>query len=349
MRDAWAGSDHSAAANEGRATVMTTEHAWLVVCVCALPALASCSLGQLALGQLELINGQVRLDRAINDERDPERRALLREAPAVLRFAEEVVGLRPGRSYAGYFATEREGMTYVLTASERYRFAAYSWWFPVAGTVQYRSYHDENDARSAARALERRGYDTWVAPSKAYSTLGYFRDPITTTMMRDGLVGFVEVLLHELAHAQLYVPGRTEWNEALASFVGETGAEQYFARSRFASGPWREQMHARATRRRESDRLVAAAVDALERVYAGGRSRATMQVQRTKIFSSLSQALVRVFPQEDPAQLRMNNARVLHLRRYRAAGAEMLSLWRASGERWRGFWQLASLRAQSAP
>ena len=100
---------------------------------------SSCGLLPLAVGQLSLINDQLPLEAAIAREQDPERRRLLAEVPAILSFAHDVVGLQPGTSYQGYFATERSGLTYVVTACERTRFEPFSWWFPIVGTVEYRS------------------------------------------------------------------------------------------------------------------------------------------------------------------------------------------------------------------
>lgn len=325
---------------------MRRERGALRLSLSLLPLLSGCALAELATGQLALINEQRRLDRAIAEERDPVRRSLLAEVPEVRRFAEEVLSLQPGRSYAGYFATEREGMTYVLTASERYRLSAYSWWFPIAGDIEYRSYYDKRDAERAARELEARGYDTWIAPSKAYSTLGFFRDPVTTTMMRDGLPAFVEVLLHEMTHARLYAPGRTEWNEALASFVGEVGAERYFARARFAGTPFRDEMKRRTEAKRKLEALTLEAYGTLERVYASGRSREHMDRERRRVFSSLSQAMQQLFPAEAPERLRMNNARLVHLRRYGASHAQMRGLWRRSGGSFRRFFRLAEDQAE---
>jgi predicted aminopeptidase len=303
--------------------------------------LAGCSLGELAGLQLALINDQVRLDRAIARERDPERRRMLEEVPAVLRFAEQVVGLRPGKSYTGYFELERKGLTFVVTACEQLRFEPYTWWFPVAGRVEYRSYWDEEDARSEAAELEAAGYDTWISASRAYSTLGFFRDPVITTMMRDGLPSLVEVLIHELSHQKLYVPGHTEWNEALASFVGERGAERYFDVPRYASTPYPAEVYARGERRDQFDVLIAKAGDLLEQLYASDAPREHKLRERTRVFDELSATLRVFFPRDDPDTWRMNNARIVHYRRYSASNALLAELWRKSGGDFRRFWRLA--------
>jgi predicted aminopeptidase len=308
--------------------------------LCSL-VLCGCGIGRLAGGQLELINGQVRLARAIERERDAERRMLLSEVPRILRFAAESVGLFPGKSYTGYFETEQKGLTYVVTACERLRLEPYTWWFPIAGRVEYRSYWEEEDAIDQARELGAQGYDTWISPSRAYSTLGFFRDPVITTMLRDGLPALVDVLIHELAHARLYVPGQTDWNEALASFVGERGAELYFTAARFQGTEFPEQVKARAQRKATFDALVAKAGARLEQLYASGISDADKLRQREQVFVQLQAAIVELFPAEQPDAWRMNNARIVHFLRYSANSGALERLWRDSAANFRRFWTLA--------
>lgn len=295
----------------------------------------------LAAGQLSLINDQVPLRAAIVSETDPERRRLLAEVPSILAFAEDVVGLHPARSYQGYFATERKGLTFVVTACERTRFEAYHWWFPVVGTVEYRSYWDEDAARQAAADLEADGYDTWISPSRAYSSLGILRDPVATTMLRDGLPGLAEVLIHELSHARLFVPGQTAWNEALASFVGEVGAERYFEEQRFATSSLRRQSRLRAQRRQAFERLVEHTYAELDRLYASDVSTEHKLQQREVKFADLTAALRQLYPDEPQRDLRVNNARLVHFERYSASGPLLADLWNKSGHNFRRFWLLA--------
>jgi len=312
-----------------------------------LAAVSGCSLLELGLGQLSLINDQRQLPAAIAREPDPERRRLLQEVPAIVAFAEDVVGLSAGRSYSGYFETEREGLTFVVTACLRTRFEPYTWWFPIVGRVEYRSYWDEADARAAAEALQARGYDTWISPSRAYSSLGILRDPVTTTMLRDGLPGLTEVVIHELSHARLFVPGQTEWNEALASFVGERGAERYFEQQRFARSPLRQQMRARAERRRLLDLAISQTYGELERLYASGAPEPSVLRLRTAAFEQLSARLAELLPAERARDLHMNNARLVHLHRYGASNASLAQLWRESGGTFRRFWARAERYART--
>jgi len=317
-----------------------------VVCACLLLA-SGCGLLPLAAGQLSLINDQLPLSAAIAREPDPARRRLLSEVPAILAFAEDVVGLRAGTSYQGYFETERSGMTYVVTACERTRFVPYTWWFPIVGTVEYRSYWDEADARAAADELEAKGYDTWVSPSRAYSSLGILRDPVATTMLHDGLPGLAEVLIHELSHARLFVPGQTAWNEALASFVGERGAEQYFSAQRFAGSSYQRQAQLRAQRRQIFDQLVKDAYAELDALYASELADERKLTLRQARFSALTTQLRQLYPDDPQRDLRINNARLVHFHRYSATGPAIAQLWAKSAGSFHRFWLLAEAQAKT--
>jgi predicted aminopeptidase len=317
---------------------MVEARAGRVALACLSLSLSGCSLLELARGQLSLINDQVTLERAIAREPDPERRELLREVPAIVAFAEDVVGLHAGRSYRGYYEIERRGLTFVLTACKRTQFEAYAWWFPVVGKVEYRSYWDEDDAQVAARELEANGYDTWISPSRAYSSLGILRDPIATTMLHDGLLGLAEVVIHELSHAKLFVPGQTAWNEALASFVGERGAERYFSAARFAHSEFALRMKARAERRLALDREVDAAYTELDRLYGSDQTEAEKLGARERSFARVSDILRQVHPDDDPSSWRINNARLVHIHRYTANNGVLAELWEHSGQNFRRFW-----------
>jgi len=308
--------------------------------------LSGCYFLQLAGGQLELLNGQQPLERAYAAERDPERRHLLARVPDIHSYATTVVQLRPGRNYTGYFETEAEGVTAVLVAAEKTRFEPHTWWFPITGEVPYKSFFDEQDALDEQATLEAEGYDTWLGHATAYSTLGILRDPVTTIMMRRGLSSFVEVLFHEMAHARLYVAGQTDWNEQLASFVGQRAAENY-VQARFAEQPGViAEMQQHFTRRAAHEDRVASAIATLERLYDAGLAEPEVLRRRSGIFAALERDLRALFPEAEPDALKMNNARLLQYQRYDRDSDEMNRLWRAGGGSWVGFWANAEARAQ---
>jgi predicted aminopeptidase len=305
-----------------------------------LGALPGCYFAQLAGGQLALINRQLPLARALEHEPDPERRSMLAMVPDVRSFGNNVMQLRVGRNYSGYYATEADGIVFVLVASEKTRLSPFTFWFPIVGEVAYKSFFDEASARRAERELAAEGYDTWLGRATAYSTLGFFRDPVTTVMMRKGAVAFVEVLLHEMAHGRMFVPGETDWNEQLASFVGRLGAEQY-VRSRYGDDPaMLAELERHLARRARIEQMTSAAVAELEALYARRLPRAAVLRAREPVFAALSSELARLAPEARPWELTVNNARLLQYRRYAAGNAELARLWAQAAGSWTRFWTL---------
>lgn len=314
-----------------------------------LGGVCGCGALELAGGQLAMLNEQVPIARALDEERDPRRRRLLALAPEVLAFGRDVMQLRPRRSYTGYFATERRGIVWVLSASERTRLKARLFSYPIVGDVAYRSFYDEADAREAGRELEAEGFDAYVGPATAYSTLGYLRDPVTTIMMRKGTVPFIEVLLHEMAHVRLYVAGHSDFSEQLASFVGERGVEQFVARRYGEHGLVPELLAAHLARRRAVEAAVRATLAELRGLYGSAASDAEKLRRREPIFAALSARLRALSPDASPEELEVDNARLLQYERYFASGPELAELWRRAGRSWVRFWPLVEAHARALP
>lgn len=325
---------------------MTGMKPWAApLCLALAFTTGGCFATDAAANQLRLINRQVPIAVARQRETDRERRWMLAEVPRVLRFAREVMALRPGASYRGYVATEQEGLTYVLSACRRTRFEAHAWWFPIAGEVPYKSYFSRGDAEAAARRLEASGYDTWVSPSRAYSTLGILRDPVVTTMMRDGPVAFVEVLLHELTHAKLYVPGQTEFNEQLASFVAQQGVARYFASPRFSNTSALQQVADGKRRRAKVESAVFATIEALEDLYTRDLAEPVVLERKARHLRALEETLTALLPTADPRRLHMNNAALMQYRRYGRSADYLEDLWEQAQGNFRSFWPLARAHA----
>jgi len=308
-----------------------------------------CGALELAGGQLAMLNEQVPLSRAVDREGDPRRRRLLALVPDVVAFGRDVMQLRPRRSYTGYFATERHAIVWVLSASERTRLEARLFSYPIVGDVAYRSFYDEADAREAGRELEAEGYDAYVGPATAYSTLGYLRDPVTTIMMRKGTVQFVEVLLHEMTHGRLYVAGHSDFSEQLASFVAERGVEQYVKQRYGERGLVPELLAAHLARRRAVEACVRATLAELRALYDSAASDEEKLRRREPIFGALSAKLQALSPDASPEELEVDNARLLQFERYFASGPELSELWKRAGGIWVRFWPLVEAHARELP
>lgn len=150
----------------------------------------------------------------------PERLAKLRLVPEVLKFAEARVGLTPGASYQTYISLDRPALSYVVQAAEKRRLKLKTWWFPVVGAQPYLGFFDRQKAVDFQKKLVDEGYDTSMGGVQAFSLLGYFPDPVYSSML-DGNdeLAFVELLFHETVHRTVYVPDAYTFNENLAEFV----------------------------------------------------------------------------------------------------------------------------------
>jgi predicted aminopeptidase len=152
------------------------------------------------------------------------------------RYAVEELGIDPGEAYTMFTQLERDTLAMVLSAAEKDRLVPKTWWFPIVGRMPYKGYFDDDDARKAQADLEADGFDTYLRPTAAFSTLGWFNDPVLSSVLRADEVEVVETVLHELSHNYLFVPGQVGFNESFATFVGRVAAIGFFC-TRQGGGP----------------------------------------------------------------------------------------------------------------
>lgn len=191
--------------------------------------LSGCYLAHLAEGQLRLLRSARPIEEVLADPATPPdlREALAEVAPA-LDYA-RALGLDVGRQYRAYADWPGDRVVTALVATRPGEVRAAGFWFPIVGRVPYKGYFDPARAADAAARLQGRGLDTCLVAVPAYSTLGWFPDPVATPLVRRGRGPLVETLLHELVHATVYVAGDADWNEGVATFVGQEGSVRYLA------------------------------------------------------------------------------------------------------------------------
>lgn len=226
---------------------------WLALALAA-PLLGGCLevcyLGQAAAGQEDIGFRSRPIEEALADPNvPPATRDMLAMIEDVKRYGESL-GLTRTDSYRDYADLEREAVVWVVTASHPLRFEAVTWRFPIVGAVPYLGWFDRDDALRHARALATAGHDVYMREARAYSTLGWFRDPVLSTMLKDGPEELVEVVLHESMHATHFVASQTVYNESLANFVGNGMATAY-VRDRLRADPWRLFEHRERTHEHE--------------------------------------------------------------------------------------------------
>ncbi|MYE15012.1 MAG: aminopeptidase [Gemmatimonadetes bacterium] len=167
------------------------------------------------------------------DERTRGKLTLAREARG---FAMNTLRLDVGDSYTTYTELDRDTLAMVLSAAHRDRLAPVTWWFPIVGHVPYRGFFDLDEALREQEKLEEEGFDTYLRPTSAFSTLGWFSDPLLSTVVRYDEVELVTTIIHELSHNHLFVPGQVRFNESFATWVGRSGAAEFFC-TREGGGP----------------------------------------------------------------------------------------------------------------
>lgn len=143
-------------------------------------------------------------------------------------FAADSIGLRAGQSFTTYTQLDRDTLVLVLSGAYPDRLESKTWWFPIVGRVPYKGYFDFKQANEAALQLEAHGFDVYLRPSPAFSTLGWFNDPLLSTSLTRDSIDLVNTVIHELTHNTFYARNQTVFNESFANFVGARGSAWFF-------------------------------------------------------------------------------------------------------------------------
>ena len=203
--------------------------------------LCGCNLGYIARGAYEeariLWNRKPIPQVIANPELAPEIRERLETVLAVRDFDRDQLGLTVGNAYTSVSPVDTGAIVHVVMATPRDSLEPYQWWFPIVGSVPYRGYFNESDAQALASEMEAQGYDTMVRPAVAFSSLGFFNDPLLSNLLRLNKVELAGVITHELFHRTYFLPSNVTFDESAANYVGTRGAVEFFKRTEGDSAP----------------------------------------------------------------------------------------------------------------
>lgn len=287
-------------------------------------------LAQAALGQLRILRAARPLEAVMADRGTPEAtRRLLAAVPALKAYG-QAQGLRPTASYERYARLDRPAAAWVVQGCAPLGFEVRRWRFPVLGSVPYLGFFDERSARRYADELSRReGLDVDVRTAGAFSTLGWFHDPVLSTMLGDGelaLGDLANVVLHESVHATLYLADQSAFDESLASFVADRLTLSWLESTAGPDAPeTRAWARARVRAAERAERLHRTYRE-LEALYRSPVGDGEKLVEKGRVLAAAAEAVGAARP--------LNNAALAGFRTYGGGQAAFARLLSRCGGSW---------------
>jgi len=288
---------------------------------------------------LGYLNQSVPLEQAAPDSGE-----FIRRVHDIRRFASEELGLSMTKNYTRYVQLDRDYLAAVVSASAKDSFNRHEWHFPVVGAVPYKGFFDVEDARKERKKLEKKDLDVWIRPVEAFSTLGWFKDPLYSYMRDYSPARLADLIIHESLHATVFVKGQVSFNEELAEFVGSEGARLYME-SRYGA----DSAEYRAMLDQEADNktfvaFIQALIAELDALYASGFDRVETLAKKEAIITAAQERFAAEYENlfssdryRGFATLPVNNAYLELYRLYHAEDNFFADLYERSGRNLKAF------------
>jgi predicted aminopeptidase len=247
-----------------------TRRQWILSLPMVAVALSGCKVGgyyaQAIHGEYEILSHRKSIDKLIADSRTPpELREELQLVQRLRTFARTDLKLPVDGNYDHYVDVHRKYVVWDVQAAPEFSIAPKTWHYPFVGTLAYRGYFSEKEARAYGDRLRREGFDVYVDGVEAYSTLGWFKDPILSTFISMSESELAELLFHELGHKRVFASGDTDFDEAYASEVGQEGARRWLRMK--GDSKLLEDYEAQLARDSQFVHLIMATRERLQKVY----------------------------------------------------------------------------------
>ena len=298
--------------------------------------------GQAAAGQWSIVRHEEPTGKLIaSANTDATLRDRLMTVAALLRFAEDRLALEPGKRYSSYARVEGDAVVWNVFATPEFSTVPMRWCYPIVGCASYRGYFDRRAAKRYAQRLKVEQHDAFVGGVAAYSTLGWFDDPILSTFVDWPDTDLAGLIFHELGHGEVFISGDTSFNEAFASFVERRGVVEWLRANHD------DAQIERATRRWQmSDRFVAYLLvwrDELQRLYDQPYNAVALRLLKSELFAEAERCYRdnrTVFGDQDWFFRRgVNNAGLVPLAAYNELMTGFAGLFAQAGESWPKFYE----------
>jgi predicted aminopeptidase len=269
-------------------------------------------LSQAIKGHFRIMNSRKSIEKILEDSvLDKETRNKLNLVLSVRKFASNELGLPDNKSYTVLSRIKEQYLGWNVYCTPKYSTDPVKWCFPIAGCVVYHGYFSKNDAMSFAVQMMNEGYDVFVGPFNAYSTLGWYNDPLLSSHLKLDSIRLASIIIHELAHQKYYVSGDSRFNEGFAVTVERVGTKRWLK----SIGRQDQLLDAEKIWSKE-DSLVSKIIGAnlkLKTLYEGSYIE-KKQHDKDSIFDLLTQVLLKLnsnsynFPKTNGEKFTLNNA-----------------------------------------
>lgn len=297
-------------------------------------------------GEMSLLHQRVAIAKVIADAAtDPKLKARLELVQEARAFSIRSLALPDNGSYTLYADVHRPYVVWNVFAAPEFSLKGREWCFPFVGCLQYRGYYEESRANEKATELKGKGDDVYVSGISAYSTLGWFDDPVLSTMLKWTDDHLIDTLFHELGHQVLYIKGDTTFNESFATFIGEEGLREFRA-SRGDPPP-------DPKRQERSDQFLALLMDTrsrLETLYAKPLPADEMREAKQAEFAALRDRYAALKASwngysgyDSWFEGEVNNARLLPIGLYQQWVPAFAALFDENGRDWKKFYAAAKV------
>ena len=287
-------------------------------------------------GQLSVIENSVELSQILEDSSFPDSlKNRIQTIQEVRAFATEELGLKDTKNYRTFYDQKGKTSLWNVSASRPFSFEPKTWWFPLVGNVPYKGFFDKDRASEAQIELERKGWEARVRPVGGWSTLGWFKDPILSSMLNRSEGQLAELIIHELTHGSIFVKDEIEFNENLASFIGEQGARQFLKKNYgFDSEQLASYVNAENDQKKFTRHILGGTkkLDSLYKSFTEDMELAEKQIQKERLINEICENVDTVtfsnnrysgiFSSNKP-----NNAYFMTFLRYYSAGDSLNQIW----------------------
>jgi predicted aminopeptidase len=246
------------------------------------------------LGQAGILWDRHPIDEVLEDPALPvEHREKLIFMREVRLFAKERLRLKDTESFQSYVRVPGEAVSYLVMAAPELELRSERWWFPLVGEVPYLGFFDPADADAFEQYLKKRGLDTHRGQAAAYSTLGWFSDPVFSSQLNYSKAYLAGLVIHEMVHSTVWVKGHPEFNEGLASFIEEKGRQQYFSEMEGEESPTVERLSLFREEEQRLNALLDETSAELKDLYQSSSPDSEKRIRKGQILAALKERLRR--------------------------------------------------------